>query len=29
VLSSARSLSGENSRLKLELEKFLGTIRAA
>jgi methyl-accepting chemotaxis protein len=29
VLSSAKSLSGENSRLKLEVEKFLSTVRAA
>src|SRR3979490_1216436 len=26
VLSSAKSLSGENSRLKLEVEKFLSTV---
>lgn len=29
VLSSARSLAGESSRLKIEVQKFLGTIRAA
>ena len=29
VLSSAKSLSGENSRLKSEVEKFLNTVRAA
>jgi methyl-accepting chemotaxis protein len=29
VLSSARSLAGESSRLKLEVEKFLATVRAA
>jgi methyl-accepting chemotaxis protein len=29
VLSSAKSLSSENSRLKLEVEKFLSTVRAA
>jgi len=29
VLSSARSLSGESNRLKLEMDKFLATVRAA
>jgi methyl-accepting chemotaxis protein len=29
VLNSARSLAGESSRLKLEVEKFLLTVRAA
>jgi methyl-accepting chemotaxis protein len=29
VLSSARSLSSESNRLKLEVEKFLATVRAA
>jgi methyl-accepting chemotaxis protein len=29
VLSSARLLSGESHRLKLEMEKFLATVRAA
>ncbi len=29
VLSSAKSLSGENTRLKSEVEKFLDTVRAA
>ena len=29
VLSSAQSLSGESSHLKLEVEKFLSTVRAA
>jgi methyl-accepting chemotaxis protein len=29
VLASARSLSGEGSRLKAEVEKFLATVRAA
>jgi methyl-accepting chemotaxis protein len=29
VLSSARSLSGESNRLKLEVGKFLATVRAA
>jgi methyl-accepting chemotaxis protein len=29
VLSSAKSLSVENSRLKREVEKFLDTVRAA
>ena len=29
VLSSAQSLSSEGSRLKLEVERFLGTVRAA
>jgi len=29
VLSSARSLSGESNRLKLEVAKFLNTVRAA
>jgi methyl-accepting chemotaxis protein len=29
VLSSAQSLSGESNRLKLEVSRFLGTVRAA
>ncbi|MDO9062233.1 MAG: methyl-accepting chemotaxis protein, partial [Bradyrhizobium sp.] len=29
VLSAARSLSGESSRLRLEVGKFLGSVRAA
>ena len=29
VLSSAQSLSGESNRLKLEVAKFLNTVRAA
>jgi len=29
VLSSAQSLSVESSRLKLEMDKFLSTVRAA
>ena len=29
VLSSARSLSKESNQLKTEVEKFLGTVRAA
>jgi methyl-accepting chemotaxis protein len=29
VLSSAQSLSGESNRLKLEVDKFLSTVRAA
>jgi hypothetical protein len=29
VLSAARSLSSESNRLKLELDKFLNTVRAA
>jgi methyl-accepting chemotaxis protein len=29
VLSAAQSLAGESSRLKLEVGKFLGSIRAA
>jgi methyl-accepting chemotaxis protein len=29
VLSSAQSLSGESNRLKLEVGRFLGTVRAA
>ena len=29
VLTSAQSLSGESSRLKLEVGKFLGSVRAA
>jgi methyl-accepting chemotaxis protein len=29
VLSSAQSLAGESNHLKLEVEKFLGTVRAA
>jgi methyl-accepting chemotaxis protein len=29
VLSSARSLSSEGNRLKLEVDKFLNTVRAA
>ena len=29
VLSSAQSLSGESGRLKIEVEKFLATVRAA
>jgi hypothetical protein len=29
VLSSAQSLASESNRLKLELGKFLGTVRAA
>jgi methyl-accepting chemotaxis protein len=29
VLSAAPSLSGESDRLKLEVGKFLGTVRAA
>jgi methyl-accepting chemotaxis protein len=29
VLSSAQSLSVESSRLKLEIDKFLNTVRAA
>jgi methyl-accepting chemotaxis protein len=29
VLSSARSLSSESNRLKLEVERFLATVRAA
>jgi hypothetical protein len=29
VLSSAKSLSGDSNRLKLEVGKFLNTIRAA
>jgi hypothetical protein len=29
VLASARSLANESSRLKLEMGKFLATIRAA
>ena len=29
VLASARSLSGDGSRLKIEVEKFLATVRAA
>jgi methyl-accepting chemotaxis protein len=29
VLSSAQSLSVESSRLKLEMDKFLNTVRAA
>jgi hypothetical protein len=29
VLSSARSLSAESHRLKLEVGKFLNTVRAA
>jgi methyl-accepting chemotaxis protein len=29
VLSSARSLSGESRKLRLEVEKFLGSVRAA
>ena len=29
VLSSAQSLSGESNRLKLEVGKFLDTVRAA
>ncbi len=29
VLASARSLAGESNRLKLELGKFLATVRAA
>jgi hypothetical protein len=29
VLSSAQSLSSESSRLKLEVNKFLSTVRAA
>jgi hypothetical protein len=28
VLSSANALSGESRRLKREVEKFLGTVRA-
>ena len=28
VLSAAKSLSSENNRLKSEVEKFLGTVRA-
>jgi methyl-accepting chemotaxis protein len=29
VLSSAQSLSRESNRLKVEVERFLGTVRAA
>jgi methyl-accepting chemotaxis protein len=29
VLSSAQSLSKESNRLKVEVERFLGTVRAA
>jgi methyl-accepting chemotaxis protein/aerotaxis receptor len=29
VLSSAKSLASESSRLKLEMDKFLGSVRAA
>jgi len=29
VLASAQSLSGESNHLKLEVEKFLSTVRAA
>jgi methyl-accepting chemotaxis protein len=29
VLSSAQLLSGESNRLKLEMERFLSTVRAA
>jgi methyl-accepting chemotaxis protein len=29
VLSSAQSLSSESNRLKLEVDKFLTTVRAA
>ncbi len=29
VLSSAQSLANESSRLKIEVEKFLATVRAA
>jgi hypothetical protein len=29
VVSSAKALSGESQRLKREVEKFLGTVRAA
>ena len=29
VLSSAQSLSGESNRLRLEVDKFLDTVRAA
>lgn len=29
VLASAQSLSGESNRLKLEVDKFLSTVRAA
>jgi hypothetical protein len=29
VLSSARSLSSESNHLRLEVQKFLGTVRAA
>ena len=29
VLTSARSLSGESVRLKIEVERFLSTVRAA
>jgi methyl-accepting chemotaxis protein len=29
VLSAAKSLSGDSNRLKLEVGRFLGTVRAA
>jgi hypothetical protein len=29
VLSSAQSLSNDSNRLKLEMDKFLATVRAA
>jgi methyl-accepting chemotaxis protein len=29
VLASAKSLSGESNRLKLEVDKFLASVRAA
>jgi hypothetical protein len=29
VFSAAQSLSHESSRLRLEVEKFMGTVRAA